>query len=82
MRIVPALEAGAAVGFRIAWLAQDAVARRAGLEQGDVITAVNGHSLTDFEQTAALAKEVNTATRFTADIMRAGAPLRLEVKAL
>jgi PDZ domain len=82
LRIVPAFSAGAAVGFRIAWMAPDALALKAGLRQGDVITAVNGHSLTSTDAILALAHEAQTGTSFTADILRGGSPLRLEVKSL
>jgi hypothetical protein len=82
MRILPAFEAGRAVGFKIAWLAPDAVALKAGLRAGDVVTAVNGHTLTNIDAVLALAKDAQTLTHFTADILRAGAPLRLEVKSL
>lgn len=81
VRVVPAFESGEAVGFRIAWLAADAVALRAGLRAGDVVTAINGHRLTDTESVLALAREVQTGTHFTADIVRSGATLRLEVRA-
>ena len=82
LRIVPAFSAGAAVGFRIAWMAPDALALKAGLRQGDVITAVNGHSLTSADAILALAREAQTGTSFTAEVLRGGSSLRLEVKSL
>lgn len=52
---------------------------QAGLQPGDVVTAVNGISLDDPQQIRAVYQELQTATRAQLSILRDGEPVSIEI---
>jgi hypothetical protein len=65
------------IGFRIGGLREDSAIRAVGLENGDVITAVNGHALTSVDEVIAAVASARFSDKFRLDILRGDQALSL-----
>lgn len=74
MRAVPFLQDGKSVGFRVFNIRSGSVFERMGLQNGDVIQAVNGTELDDPSRALALLDEVQTASEIRIDLLRSDRP--------
>ena len=69
-------------GMRLERLASDSVLARVGVAQGDVISAINGVSITNVADASNALNSLMAGTRFDVTVMRGGKPveLRYQVK--
>ncbi len=77
VQVVPAFEAGRAVGFKFSRIAAGSVAERLGLRQGDVVRRVNGVALDSPERVLELYPQLRDATRIELEVGRGGGTTRL-----
>jgi serine protease Do len=66
------------VGAFVQSLVPDSAAAEAGLEPGDVITAVNGQPTSDSASVGAVIRQLAPGDRITISVLRGGQPLELE----
>ena len=76
-RAVPHMNGGSMDGFQLTEIAPGSLAAQAGLQNGDVVQAVNGRPLHSVADGAALLQQVQQARSLDIDILRRGASLRL-----
>lgn len=74
MRAVPYLKDGKSVGFRVFNIRSGSLFERMGLQNGDIIQAVNGTDLDDPSRALALLDEVQTADEIRVDLLRNDRP--------
>ncbi|MGH1343956.1 MAG: protein kinase domain-containing protein [Nannocystales bacterium] len=81
IRIVPAMEDGLQIGFKLFGVRQDTAPRLVGLKNGDLLLSVNGLSLTASVDNLilALSDEVRQAKTLKLDFRRAGEAKTIEV---
>ena len=77
MDIVPHVEQGAVVGFRVNPARDSEQFEALGLEPGDVITEINGTALTDARQALQVFERLGESTQVNATLLRNGTPLVL-----
>ena len=75
-KLVPHIS-GAQSGLRVASMADSPWAQKAGLQAGDVLTAVNGKSVLDPRQMGEIAKELISAPEVAITVQRAGQEVSL-----
>jgi serine protease Do len=68
-----------ASGAIVAQVTPDSPASKAGLQQGDVIVALNGHKVTDSGTLQVAVSEMSPGTGIALGIMRSGQPMTLHV---
>lgn len=74
LRYEPYLENGMPVGFKIRAAGDARVFANLGLQDGDIVTHVNGVQLTDFSQSLSLYQGLNQMTDVTVQLLREGQP--------
>jgi general secretion pathway protein C len=74
MRAVPYVKDGKSVGFRVFNIRSGSLFERMGLQNGDVIQAVNGTELDDPSRALALLDEVQTSDEIRIDLLRSDRP--------
>jgi general secretion pathway protein C len=75
----PYWENGRMVGYRLRPGRDPGVLEKFGIQPGDVVTAVNGISLTNPGGRMQLLRSVNSATHFNVDLIRRGRPLSISI---
>lgn len=76
-RIVPAFEGGKTIGFKLFSIAPGSLYARMGLQNGDIVTRINGHELTSPEKGLEIYAKLKDAKRVTVELKRRGAPATL-----
>ncbi len=79
-RIVPFMEEGRPVGFRLYGIRQTSLAGRLGLQNGDLVRSVNGRPLTTPEEALNVYAELSSAPTIDVEIERRGQPLQLRYR--
>jgi hypothetical protein len=77
VRVTPSIKAAKRIGYALFGIRQWQTAEKLGLQNGDVVTAVNGVSLADAKP-ADVAAKVGGAAHVTLQLQRKGQPLTLE----
>lgn len=75
----PVMENGQIKGYQLGDSPYTPVLREAGLSPGDVVTRVNGISVTDQARAAEIFNQLSTAGRIDLEVERGGAPMALSV---
>ena len=81
-RLVPAIDQGKAVGFKLYAVAKTSLFARLGLQTGDVVASVNGRSIASADQALEVytsLSKLNPGDTVTLEITRDGAPRTLMV---
>src|SRR5262249_19757693 len=78
LHIVPAIQAGRASGFRVYGIRPGSLPDRLGLQNGDTVVSVNGLPITTPDEALTVYGELHTARTLSVEILRRGAPVRLE----
>lgn len=76
---VPYYQDGALVGFRLWEIDPDSVYDRAGLVNGDIVTALNGQSLSDVGRAVQVMQSLRNESRITVDFIRKQTPMSFEL---
>ena len=79
VRVVPAFEQGVTVGFKFFSVREGTLFAQIGVQNGDVLVAVNGLPVTTPDQALAAHEQLRTAPLVTLSIRRRGEPVRLDV---
>jgi S1-C subfamily serine protease len=79
-RIVPQLRDGRATGFRLYSVQADGLIARLGLQNEDLVTAVNGVALTSPEQAERASRKAAAARHVSVDVERNGQRLTYEYR--
>jgi general secretion pathway protein C len=74
MRAVPYLRDGKNMGFRVFNIRSGSIFERMGLQNGDVISRVNGTELTDPSKALGLLEDMQTADEIRIDLLRKNSP--------
>ncbi len=77
-RIVPAFEGGKPVGFKLFSIKPGSLYSKIGLQNGDVISRINGFEMTSPEQGLSIYQKLKDATNVTVDVKRRGKPMTLD----
>jgi type II secretory pathway component PulC len=77
-RVVPAFEQGRAIGFKLFGIREDSVFARLGLQNTDVVVAINGMRLDSPEHAEAVAEAVRTATALNISVRHRGTAKRID----
>ncbi len=77
MRAVPNFAGGASNGFRLSEIQQGSVFQQIGLQDGDVLTSVSGHPISDPAKAMMLLSTLNKQSSITLGVIRNGAPMQL-----
>src|SRR3569623_1836825 len=75
----PFRQDGRVVGFRVRPGRDAALFAKFGLQSGDVVTAVNGVSVTDAQGRLELMRSISSADEVTVDLLRGGSPLSVTI---
>lgn len=75
----PFRQDGRVVGFRVRPGRDAALFAKFGLQSGDVVTAVNGVSVTDAQGRLDLMRSISGADEVTVDLLRGGSPLSVTI---
>jgi len=75
----PYWENGRLVGYRLRPGRDPGVLEKFGIQSGDVVTAINGVSLTDPGGRMELLRDMNNATQFNVDLIRGGRPFSISI---
>lgn len=78
-RVVPAFERGRSVGFKFFSIRDDSLLKRIGLQNGDVVVAINNLPMDTPERALALVETLRTTTALNISIRRRGTPTRLDL---
>lgn len=78
-RIVPAMEDGQAIGFRLYGIRPGSLPHLFGIKNGDLLAQVDDHSLTSPDQALAVLEALGKQTEFRVQIERKSKPLRLDI---
>lgn len=71
-RAVPAFEGDKAIGFKMLSIKPDSVFSRIGLQNGDIVTRINGYELNSPEKTLELYSKLKTGNQFNMDVISGG----------
>jgi general secretion pathway protein C len=77
-RIVPAFEGGKAVGFKLFSIRPGSLYSKIGLQNGDVISRVNGYEMTSPDKALELYQKLKDTKQVTVDVKRRGKPTTLD----
>ncbi len=80
LRVSPELKGGKQIGFRLTSIKSGAPLTRIGLQNGDVVTALNGQSLSSPERAVDAYAKFRTSGVLRADYLRGGKALSVEIK--
>jgi general secretion pathway protein C len=75
----PYWQNGRLIGYRLRPGRDPGVLEKFGIQSGDVVTAINGVSLTDPGGRMELLRDMNNATQFNVDLIRGGRPLSISI---
>ncbi|MEM9452884.1 MAG: hypothetical protein AAGF11_01810 [Myxococcota bacterium] len=79
-RIVPKQEGGSVVGYKFYGIRSGSLPKRLGIENGDMLTAVDGKALTSIDQAMEIYAGLRTATRIELSLERRGKAIALVVE--
>lgn len=79
MRVVPAFEQGVTIGFKIFSVRQGSLFAQLGVENGDIVVALNDLPIATPEQALAVADQLRTSKTAKISIRRRGEPVRIDV---
>ncbi len=79
LRLAPRMIDGEVAGLRVRPNSQAEILRAAGLQVGDVITALNGQPLTSLEAAQRALSTLETRDRLSLSLERDGAPVQIDV---
>ena len=80
MRVVPhKAESGEIDGYRLSGIRRSTALHRVGVRNGDVVHAINGHTITSMEEALMAHRELEGEDAFTIDITRRGSRQTLSV---
>jgi general secretion pathway protein C len=77
IRATPQIENGVAHGFRLTEIQPDSIFQQIGLQNGDLLNAVNGQSVGDPAKALVMLQSLQTMPAITLDVVRNGAPTQL-----
>lgn len=77
-RIVPAFEGGKTVGFKLFSIRPGSLYSKIGLQNGDVITAINGYEMSSPEKGLEIYTKLKDAKAVNVDMKRRGKPMTLD----
>ncbi len=72
-RMVAAFEDGKSIGFRVLSMKPGSVFEKIGLQNGDIITSINGYPLNSPDKVLELYQKVKTNSQFSLDVKQSGA---------
>jgi len=75
----PYWQNGRMIGYRLRPGRDPGVLEKLGIHSGDVVTAVNGVSLTDPGGRMELLRDMNNATQFNVELLRGGRPITISI---
>ena len=78
-RVVPAFERGRSVGFKLFSIRDGSLFKRIGMENGDVVVAINDLPMDTPDRALALLETLRTATSLKVSLRRRGKPMRLDL---
>jgi len=77
LKVAPVVSEGKVAGYRVKNIAAGSLAARYGIQNGDVVTRVNGIALENLSQVNEIYRSIKPGTPFAVEIQRAGSPLTL-----
>jgi len=77
IRATPQIENGMAHGFRLTEIQPNSIFQQIGLQNGDLLNAVNGQSVGDPAKALVMLQSLQTMPSITLDVVRNGAPTQL-----
>lgn len=77
-RIVPAFEGGKTIGFKLFSIRPGSLYSKVGLQNGDVITRINGYEMSSPEKGLEIYTKLKDAKAVNVDLKRRGKPLTLD----
>ena len=77
LKVAPVVLEGKVAGYRVKNIAAGSLAARYGIQNGDVVTRVNGIALENISQVNEIYRSIKPGTPFAVEILRAGNPLTL-----
>ena len=77
-RIVPAFEGGKTIGFKLFSIRPGSLYSKVGLQNGDVITRINGYEMSSPEKGLEIYTKLKDAKSVNVDLKRRGKPLTLD----
>ena len=77
LKVAPVVSEGKVAGYRVKNIAAGSLAARYGIQNGDVVTRVNGIVLEKLSQVNEIYRSIKPGTPFAVEILRAGNPLTL-----
>jgi type II secretory pathway component PulC len=80
LRISPELKGGKQIGFRLTSVKPGTLLTRIGLQNGDVVTSLNGHELTSPDRAVEAYTKFRTSGLLRAGYLRNGKALSVEIK--
>lgn len=78
LRVLPVMRAGRPDGFRVQWLAAGSPLRALGVQRGDVLSAINGHSVATAEELLRIYATLRTASHLSVGLRRGSRVLSLD----
>ena len=77
-RIVPAFEGGKTIGFKLFSIRPGSLYSKVGLQNGDVITRINGYEMSSPEKGLEIYTKLKDAKSVNVDLKRRGKPMTLD----
>ena len=77
LKVAPVVSEGKIAGYRVKNITAGSLAARYGIQNGDVVTRVNGIALENLSQVNGIYRSIKPGTPFAVEILRAGSPLTL-----
>ncbi len=77
-RVVPAFEGGKPVGFKLFSIKPGSLYSKIGLQNGDVISRINGYEMSSPEKGLEVYSKLKDSTNITVDVKRRGKPMTLD----
>lgn len=78
-RIVPGMKDGAIHGFKLYGIRRGSPVKALGFRNGDMVTAINGHALTDVEAAMGVYAKVRKAKKVSVAFERKGSAMTMEI---
>jgi len=70
IKIQEQMESGKLSGFKVEWIKKDSVFAKLGLQEGDIITGINGKAVTSVSEAIKIYQNLNAIDNLTIDIKR------------
>ena len=77
LKVAPVVLEGKVAGYRVKNIAAGSLVARYGIQNGDVVTRVNGVALENLSHVNEIYRSIKPGTPFAVEILRAGSPLTL-----